>query len=254
MSSKRRRRCVRFSSRSLDNAHTFSEKARGAIIRSRLWSVSAHAGQRKDLSSSELEFLRRSRNPHNGNFSREVPTNEEARAYVHDLHLRVSVQLPGDTLVCLVIGKLCEEHGYTHEWVSGQEAHLTTDGKSILCKAEISSPFVVPEFSSSSGTSSSSTSPPQVHRVHGIQQFYQEPREHQEIGAREQRETACRIFRRGWMTSQKISRTQKCQHPQPSLMTQIRNDLKTWHQGSSVFIFISRKTNIAKSASEPRFF
>ena len=76
-------------------------------------------------------------------------------------------------------------------------------------------------------------------------------KEHQGIDAREQRETACKIFRRGWMISQKISRTQKCQHPQPSLMTQIRNVLQTWHQGSSVLLLTSRKTQIEKSASEP---
>ena len=35
-------------------------------------------------------------------------------------------------------------------------------------------------------------------------------------------------------------------------MTQIRNVLSKWHQGSTVFLLTSRKTQIARSASEPR--
>ena len=35
-------------------------------------------------------------------------------------------------------------------------------------------------------------------------------------------------------------------------MTQIRNGLQKWHPGSTVFILTSRKTEIAKSAIEPR--
>ena len=36
------------------------------------------------------------------------------------------------------------------------------------------------------------------------------------------------------------------------LMTQIRNVLSKWHQGSTVFILTSQKTEIVKSASEPK--
>ena len=54
----------------------------------------------------------------------EVQTNEEARVYVHDLNLFVTVQLLEDTLA-LSPGKLCEEHGYTCEWASGPKPHPT---------------------------------------------------------------------------------------------------------------------------------
>ena len=53
-----------------------------------------HMLSKKDLSSDEMETLRRSRNrttvvKANG----EVQTNEEAQVYVHDLDLFVTVQI-----------------------------------------------------------------------------------------------------------------------------------------------------------------
>ena len=58
-------------------------------------------------------------------------------------------------------GELCEEHGYTYEWASGQKPQLTKQGKKHSCKTEDFVPLVVPGLSSSSGASLSSTSPPQ---------------------------------------------------------------------------------------------
>ena len=54
----------------------------------------------------------------------EVQTNQEAQVYVHDLDLFVTVQILNDTLVVLSLGKLCEEHGCSREWASGQKPHL----------------------------------------------------------------------------------------------------------------------------------
>ena len=58
----------------------------------------------------------------------EVQTKEEAQVYVHDLGLFVTVQLVEDTLAVLSLGKLCEEHTYSYEWVSGQQPRLTKKG------------------------------------------------------------------------------------------------------------------------------
>ena len=63
---------------------------------------------KKDLSSQELDTLRRSRNPTtvmtaNG----EVQTNEEAQVYVQDLDLFVTVQVLDETPPVLSLGKLC---------------------------------------------------------------------------------------------------------------------------------------------------
>ena len=98
----------------------------------------------KDLSADETETLLRSRMPTtvvtaNG----EVQTNEEAQVHVHDFELFVTVQLLDDTLAVLSHGELCEEHGYTYEWASGQKPRLTKQGKNILCKTGNFVPFVV---------------------------------------------------------------------------------------------------------------
>ena len=74
--------------------------------------ASMHVMGKKDLSSDELETLRRSRNPTtvvtaNG----EVQTNEEAQVCFYDLDLVVKVQLLEDTPALISFGKLCEEHG-----------------------------------------------------------------------------------------------------------------------------------------------
>ena len=81
-----------------------------------------HMRSKKDLSSDELDTLRRSRNPTvvltaNG----EMQTHEEVQENVHDLNLFVTVQLLEETLAVLSLGKLCEDHGYSYEWVSGDQ-------------------------------------------------------------------------------------------------------------------------------------
>ena len=55
---------------------------------------------------------------------------------VQDLDLFLTVQLLEGTPAVLSLGKLCEEHGFTSEWVSGQKPHLTKNGKRIRCKTE----------------------------------------------------------------------------------------------------------------------
>ena len=124
--------------------------------------ASMHMMRRRELSSEELDTLRRSRNPTvvlaaNG----EVHTNEEAQVYVHDLNLFVTVQLLEETPAVLSLGKLCEDHGYSYEWVSGQKPPLTKEVKTIACKTDNFGPLVVPGLSVNSGSSSSPTSLPQ---------------------------------------------------------------------------------------------
>ena len=104
-----------------------------------------HMLSKKDLSSAEMETLRRSRIPTTVvTANKEVQTCEEAQAYVHDLDLFVTVQSLDDAPVDLSQGKLCDEYGYTCEWTSGQKPRLTKDGKSIICKTDNFVPLVVP--------------------------------------------------------------------------------------------------------------
>ena len=79
----------------------------------------------------------------------EVQTNEAAQVFVHDLGLFVTVQLLEDTPAVLSLGKLCEEHGYSYEWVSGQKPHLITNAIRIQCNTENFVPIVVPGLSAS---------------------------------------------------------------------------------------------------------
>ena len=53
----------------------------------------------------------------------EVQTNEEAQMYVHDLDLFVTVELFGETPAVLSLGQLCEDHGYSYEWVQQSKKH-----------------------------------------------------------------------------------------------------------------------------------
>ena len=74
---------------------------------------------------------------------------------VHDLDLFVTVQIIDEKPAVLSLGKLCDEHGYTYEWVSGEQPRLTKQGKNNLCKTQNLVPMVVPGLSSSSSASPS---------------------------------------------------------------------------------------------------
>ena len=57
-------------------------------------------------------------------------------------------------------GKLCDENGYSYEWINGQEPLLIEDGIRNTCNTENFVPIVVPGLTSSSSTSSSSLRTP----------------------------------------------------------------------------------------------
>ena len=136
----------------------------------------------------------------------------------------------------------------------------------IPCKTAMFVTVVVPGLSSSSSASSSSASYPQDSSstspspasLRSDDTYYQAPRDRRDDPdiknktkmrtTIEQRETACETYWHGWRSSQRLSKMQKCQHSQTLLMTQIRNVLRKWHPGSTVFLLTSRKTKIARSA------
>ena len=87
---------------------------------------------KRDFNFAELETMRTSRSPTmvmtaNG----EVQTREEATVYFKELDLFATVMLLEETPAVLSLGKLCEDHGYTYHWTSGQKPHLTKNGKRI---------------------------------------------------------------------------------------------------------------------------
>ena len=60
-----------------------------------------------------------------------------------------------NTPAVLSLGKLCDEHGYSYEWINGQKTHLSKKGIRTICNTENFVPIVVPGLSSSSSGSSS---------------------------------------------------------------------------------------------------
>ena len=115
--------------------------------------ASMHMVSKRDLNPAELDTMRTSRSPTtvmtaNG----EVQTREEATASVKQLDLFVKVVLLEETPTVLSLEKLCEDHGKTYHWTSGQKPHLIRNGKRIDGNISNHVPFVVPGLSASSSS------------------------------------------------------------------------------------------------------
>ena len=88
-------------------------------------SASMHKISKKDLNFAEMDTLTTSRSPMtvftaNG----EVQTNEEATVFVRELDIFFTMKVLENTQAVLSLGKLCDEHGYSYEWINGQKPHL----------------------------------------------------------------------------------------------------------------------------------
>ena len=90
----------------------------------------------------------------------EVQTHEEATVYVKELDILEN------TPAVLSLGKLCDENGYSYEWINGQKPHLIKNGIRIPCNTENFVPIVVPGLSSSSSGSSSTSKTPSRQESH----------------------------------------------------------------------------------------
>ena len=89
----------------------------------------------------------------------EVQTNEEATVYVRELDIFLKLKVLENTPAVLSLGKLCDDHGYSYEWINGQKPHLIKNGIRIQCNTENFVPVVVPGLSTSSSSSSSTSTP-----------------------------------------------------------------------------------------------
>ena len=130
--------------------------------------ASVHMISKKDLSKAEMDTLTKSCSPTivttaNG----EVQTHEEARVYVKELGLFLTMKVLENTPAVLSLGKLCDENGYSYEWIHGQKKkHLIKNGIRIPCNTENFVPIVVPGLSSSSSGSSSTSRTPSKQESH----------------------------------------------------------------------------------------
>ena len=82
----------------------------------------------------------------------EVQTHEEATVYVKELDIFLTMQVLENTPAVLSLGKLCDENGYSYEWINGQKPHLIKNGIRIQCNTENFVPIVVPGLSASSSS------------------------------------------------------------------------------------------------------
>ena len=123
-------------------------------------SASMHMLSRKDLNSAELDAVKVSKSPTTAATANgEVQTKEEATVYVKELDLFVAVMLLEDTLVVLSRGQLCENHGYSYHWTSGQKPQRIEDSRPIKCNTANHVPIVVPGLSAGSSRSATPTAP-----------------------------------------------------------------------------------------------
>ena len=129
--------------------------------------ASMHMISKKDLSKAEMDTLTKSCSPTivitaNG----EVQTHEEAIVYVKELDIFLTMKVLENTPAVLSLGKLCDENGYSYEWINGQKPHLIKNGIRIICNTENFVPIVVPGLSSSSSGSSSTLRTPLKQESH----------------------------------------------------------------------------------------
>ena len=66
----------------------------------------------------------------------EVQTHEEATVYVKELDIFLTMKVLENTPAVLSLGKLCDENGYSYEWINGQKPHLIKNGIRIQCNTE----------------------------------------------------------------------------------------------------------------------
>ena len=88
----------------------------------------------------------------------EVQTHEEATVCVKELDTFLTMKVFENTPAVLSLGKLCDENGYSYEWINGQKPYLIKYGIRIPCNTDNFVPVVVPGLSNSSSGSDSSTS------------------------------------------------------------------------------------------------
>ena len=107
----------------------------------------------------------------------EVQTIEEATVYVKELDLFVTVMLLEESPAVLSLGKLCEDHGYTYHWTSGQKTRLTKKRQEnklqqIKLCAVRSPVFIYEFFTTPTPISSSSSS---QDSVFGVNRYTENP-------------------------------------------------------------------------------
>ena len=86
--------------------------------------ASMHMISKKDLNDAEMDTLTKSCSPTIViTANEEVQTHEEAIVHVKELDIFLTMKVLENTPAVLSLGKLCDENGYSYEWING---HKTT--------------------------------------------------------------------------------------------------------------------------------
>ena len=84
-----------------------------------------HMVSKKDLNSAEMDTLTTSRSLTTVITAKgEVQTHQEATVYVEELDIYLTMKVLENTPAVLSLGKLCDENGYSYEWIPSQKPHL----------------------------------------------------------------------------------------------------------------------------------
>ena len=73
--------------------------------------------------------------------------------YVKEWVIYLTMKVLEDTPAVSSLGKLCDEHGYSYDWITSQQPHLIKNGIRIQCNTESFVPIVVLGLSASSSSS-----------------------------------------------------------------------------------------------------
>ena len=138
-------------------ASTLKPEERECVVDS---GASMHMISNKDLRDAEMDTLTKSCShtmviTANG----EVQTHEEATVNVKELDICLTTKVLENTPAVLSLGKLCDESGYSCEWINGQKPHLIKNGIRIQCNTENFVPIVVLGLSASSSSSLPTSTP-----------------------------------------------------------------------------------------------
>ena len=96
--------------------------------------ASMHMISEKDLNDAEMDTLTKSCSPTTViTANREVQTHEEATVYVKELDIFLTMKVLENTPAVLSLGKLCDENGYSYEWINGQKttSHFKRDSDTV---------------------------------------------------------------------------------------------------------------------------
>ena len=127
-----------------------------------------HMISRKDLNDAEMDdTLTKSCSPTTVTTANgEVQKHEEANVRVKELDMFLTMKVLDNMSAVLSLGKLCDENGFSYEWINGQKPHLRKEGIRIICNTENFVPIVVPSLSSSSSGFSSTLRTPTKQESH----------------------------------------------------------------------------------------